>query len=505
MTSSNSGAQAPPASSLALPNDLGSTRLFSLDVIRGIALLGILIVSIWQFGGFTNNRQVFYRAGTHGGNYDLLSIVTILFEGKMRGLFALVFGAGIILFMTRKNHPSNLSVPDLFIKRNMWLLLFGIFNGVALLWPGDILFHYGVMAILLFGFWRMSPRGLLIASLLVMLIYCGKTYWNYCDDQKAYNKFLAVKKVEKKFEQDSIANFRKDSALGIRKDSLTSPAKDTLNTKGLKDSTAKRVKTDTLTTEQKKHKDEWEGLVKTIKFDSTGDARENKSMRNNSYAKVWNHLLPRVQNRESYWLYQTGIWDIGSTMLLGMALLGFGFFGYNIPVRKYLLIAIPCLIIGLLLAILRNYNLDLKYIDYEKYIGSHALPPNLFFPIERMLLVIAYASLAIVLLRINILGRIWRTLATVGRMAFTNYFLQTILCTVFFYGYGFGNFGRLPQVQLYFVVAELWLIQIVFSVLWMRYFTMGPVEWLWRWLTYGKKLPFRKTPTTSAKENTIID
>jgi uncharacterized protein len=506
MISSNSGTQPPAAPTLSLPNDMGSARLFSLDVIRGIALLGILIVSIWQFGGFTNNRQVFYRTGTHGGNYDLLSFVTIVFEGKMRALFAMVFGAGIILFMTRKNHPSNLSVPDLYIKRNMWLLLFGIFNGVVLLWPGDILYHYAIMGILLFGFWRMSPRGLLISAILAMLIYCGKTYWNYSDDRRAYHKFMAVKKVEKKFEQDSIAKFKKDSVLGIKKDSVTPPVKDTLTPSNIKDTTAKPVKTDTLTAEQKKHKEEWEGMVKSAKFDSTADARENKAMRKNSYAKTWNYLLPRVQNRESYWLYQTGIWDIGSTMLLGMALLGFGFFGGSIPVKKYLLIAIPCLLIGLSLAIFRNCYMDLKLADYEKYIGNHALPYNFFFPIERMLLALSYAALAIVLLRINILGRIWRMLATVGRMAFTNYFLQTILCTIFFYGYGLGNFGRLSQVQLYFVVAELWLIQVVFSVLWMRYFTMGPVEWLWRWLTYGKKMPFKKTVVESSeKENTKLD
>ena len=62
-----------------------SSRIFSLDVLRGVALLGILVVSIWEFGGFIQNEQTFYRQGTHsGGNYKLLTAISILFEGKIK-------------------------------------------------------------------------------------------------------------------------------------------------------------------------------------------------------------------------------------------------------------------------------------------------------------------------------------------------------------------------------------------------------------------------------------
>jgi uncharacterized protein len=480
-----------------VPGDDSQSRIFSIDVLRGIAVLGILVVSIWEFGGFTANKQTFFRTGTHGGNYNLMSFVSIVLEGKMRALFALVFGAGIILFMTKKDHPSNLSTPDLYIKRSMWLLLFGILAAVVLLWPGDILFHFGVIGILLFAFWRMSPKGLFIAATIATLIYCGKNYWNYTDDRKAYNKFLAVKDVEKKFEKDSIEKYKRDSTLGLNKKDSAKTILATNSVKGSKDSLAKTLKTDTLTKQQKKDKEAWEGIVKTAKYDSTADGKENKAMRAVSYPKVWDHLLPRIQNKESYWLYRTGLWDISSMMLLGMALLGFGFFG-RFSAKKYLLIAIPCLVAGLLLAWFRNHCFDARLADYAKYLDQHKIPYNLLFPVERFLLAIAYASLIMLLLRINFLNRIWRSLAAVGRMAFTNYFLQTIICTLFFYGYGMGYFGRLTQVQLYFMVLELWLIQIVFSVIWLRFFTMGPVEWLWRYLTYNKKLPLKKKAADSA-------
>jgi uncharacterized protein len=484
----------PQASGIAMTgNDIASSRIFSLDVLRGIALLGILVVSIWEFGGFTPNKQTFFRTGMHGGNYNLLSFVTIVFEGKMRALFSIVFGAGIILFLSKKESSSKYSVTDLYVRRMLWLMLFGIFNAVVLLWPGDILFQYSVLGILLFPFWRMSRKGLLAAALITTLIYCGKNYWNYTEDQKAYNKFTAVAAVEKKFvAADTVVKKKIDSLLKVQ-------STDPLSGKLADDPLLLKNKNDTLTKEQAKDKQAWEGLVKGMKYDSTADKKENKEMHSTSYTKTWDHLLGRSQFKESYWLYRTGIWDIGSMVLLGMALLGFGFFGNSYSVKKYLLIALPCIIAGLLLAWFRNHCQDLKLADYAKYMDKNGIPANQFFPVERFLLAIGYAGFIMVLIRIKILNWLWRTLATTGRMAFTNYFLQTIICTIFFYGYGMGYYGTFSQAKLYFMVAEVSLIQIVFSVIWLRHFTMGPVEWLWRYLIYLEKLPFKK----KQKETTI--
>jgi uncharacterized protein len=148
-----------------------------------------------------------------------------------------------------------------------------------------------------------------------------------------------------------------------------------------------------------------------------------------------------------------------------------------------------------LLAWFRNHYYDIKLADYAKYIDKNFIPFNQFFPVERLLLAIGYSSLVMVFLRMNFLNWLWKSLAASGRMAFTNYFLQTIICTIFFYGYGMGYFGRLSQAKLYFMVAEVSLVQVVFSVLWLRHFTMGPVEWLWRYLIYKKKLPFKRKGT----------
>ena len=488
------------------------SRVFSLDVLRGIALLGILIISIWRFGGFSGNEQTQLRAVHRGGNDQLFAAVSILFEGKMRALFSLVFGAGIILFMSRARHPSDLPAPDLFIRRQMWLIAFGIFNAVVLLWPGDILFHYGVLGILLFTFWRMSPRQLIIAALVAVLIFCGKNYWNYNDDRQAHKKYLAIKEVEKKFSKDSIDRFRKDSIWVLGQGNSVKNAvvplvdstnmnkgKDTIIRKLQNDSLAKEAKKDTLTKKQKTDKQKWEDIVKSTKYDSAAVKMDIKAMRA-GYGKIWNHLLPGTQFFEASWLYTTGIWDIGSMMLLGMSLYGFGFFSGKYSIKKYLLIAIPALLLGLLLAWLRQQWLHEKAVDYARYVTNMKIPGNQFFPVERMLLVVAYASLLMIFIRARVLNRLWKALAATGRMAFTNYLMQTIVCTLFFYGYGMGNFGRLSQLQLYFVVLEIWMVQVIFSVVWFRQFNIGPLEWLWRRLTYGKWLPIRKENQQSASK-----
>jgi uncharacterized protein len=77
-------------------------------------------------------------------------------------------------------------------------------------------------------------------------------------------------------------------------------------------------------------------------------------------------------------------------------------------------------------------------------------------------------------------------------MAFTNYLLQTILCTTLLYGHGFGLFAQFERTQQMGVVLAVWVIQLILSPLWLARFRFGPFEWLWRSLTYGSLQPFRR-------------
>ena len=85
-----------------------------------------------------------------------------------------------------------------------------------------------------------------------------------------------------------------------------------------------------------------------------------------------------------------------------------------------------------------------------------------------------------------------RRLGAVGRMALTNYLTQTVLMVLFFYGVGLGRFAMLERLELYYVVAVVWSLQLALSSLWLERFRFGPAEWLWRSLTYWKIQPMRR-------------
>jgi uncharacterized protein len=77
-------------------------------------------------------------------------------------------------------------------------------------------------------------------------------------------------------------------------------------------------------------------------------------------------------------------------------------------------------------------------------------------------------------------------------MAFTNYMLQTIICTTIFYGHGFGLFGHVERVGQIGIVFAVWALQLAISPIWLRHFRFGPLEWLWRSLTYLTFQPMRR-------------
>jgi uncharacterized protein len=87
---------------------------------------------------------------------------------------------------------------------------------------------------------------------------------------------------------------------------------------------------------------------------------------------------------------------------------------------------------------------------------------------------------------------LFKMMRPVGQMAFTNYLTQSFICGVFFYGVGFGMYGQLPRVQVYYFVLAVWVLQIIWSNIWIYYFQFGPLEWLWRSLTYWKRQPIRR-------------
>ncbi|GAB3318479.1 DUF418 domain-containing protein [Larkinella ripae] len=436
-------------------------RIPTLNILRGLAVLGILLISILRFG-LTEMQVGQLIAGPQGGNYWLLIIAHVLVEHKMRALFSLLFGAGLILFLTKAKKPGGLAVPELFLRRQLWLMAFGLVNALILLCPNDLLFQYGVAGILLFPLHRLSARALLVGALVTGLFFSGKSYWNYAEQQQKYQKYAKVVALEKK---------------------------------------NKKVK---LTDEQKADKSDWESVTKWRAYDAKTVQADITSMRSD-YATVWNFLMEPLQSLQSYAFYRRGIWDVLSMMLLGMALLRWGFFTGGLTTGRLAILGVGGLVIGQTLAWAALPSYELQIGNFTELHRSGTLPwSELVQPFERGFSVVGWAGLVVWLYRLGVGAGLWRTLGAVGQLALTNYLMQTVFGTVFFYGYGLGYFGSLPVYKLYLVVAEIWLLQLVFSVVWLRYFHLGPAEWLWRSLTYGEKPPFRRSEPVAAASQTAV-
>jgi uncharacterized protein len=99
------------------------------------------------------------------------------------------------------------------------------------------------------------------------------------------------------------------------------------------------------------------------------------------------------------------------------------------------------------------------------------------------------------------LSAVMRTFSAVGQMALTNYLTQSLICMFVFTGAGLGLYGHLERHELYYVVAAIWAVQIIWSPLWLRRFRFGPCEWVWRSLTYWQRQPMRnEVALTSAPQ-----
>lgn len=176
------------------------------------------------------------------------------------------------------------------------------------------------------------------------------------------------------------------------------------------------------------------------------------------------------------------LWGI---MTAGMGLTRLGFLTGERKTGFYLVLACVLIPLGLVTTIPAYLGVHSAFTQLPGFVWQSLAQP-IGVP-----LALGYASLIIAISKINLFKFISIPLAAVGRMALTNYFAHTLLCTTFFYGYGFGNFAQIEYPELWLVVAAVWAFNICFSLLWLRFFKMGPFEWVWRCLTYRQLVPIR--------------
>jgi uncharacterized protein len=192
-------------------------------------------------------------------------------------------------------------------------------------------------------------------------------------------------------------------------------------------------------------------------------------------------------------------WRCGGMMLLGMALLKWGFLDGRRPAREYAAIAATLIPIGLALAWYGTVALERVHFDMPGRTSA-----DLWNYAGAVLASVGYAALLILVVKRGVLGTVRRSLAAVGQMAFSNYLFQSVITAVIFLGWGLGFLGKVDYAQQLLVVVAIWTFQLVVSPLWLARYRFGPAEWLWRSLTYWKRQPMRRdTPSSPVSGGTV--
>ena len=435
---------APPAAAPVSDRE----RLKLIDALRGVALLGILLMNIPGFA-MPDYFSESFKSDPTNVNFWLSAVISVGFEGKMRALFGMIFGAGVLLFVSKKEQAGR-SVTGLFYRRMFWLILFGLIHAHLILWIGDILYLYGFCGMLVYLCRKVKPIYLVLGVPLVAVFdfTAGTLFYQHIRDKR-------IAYVEA-------------SAVAAENKPLTETQKDALA--------------------------QWRELEKTL-IPNREDAQENTRKMKSDYATVASHLRPLAWKIETI-ILPIEIWDSLALMLLGLALYRWGFLSGQWSNRDYAKVAAIGYGIGLPLATYSFYHSYLYSPNLEASLRRMELVPiewvRLIYPFQRIFLVMAHVAAIILLYKANYAQTLFRSLEAVGQMALTNYIMQSVICTFFFFGYGLNYYAELEFYQIYFVVLAVWIVQLIVSPIWLRFFLFGPLEWVWRSLTYWKMQPFMR-------------
>lgn len=394
-------------------------RIISLDILRGFAVLGILIMNIISFSMPEANYLNPMAEGRLTGIDEWAFIISQLFASqKFMSLFSILFGAGVVLMTSRMEQQGG-SPAKRHYFRNFWLLLFGLFHAYVL-WYGDILAPYAICSIWVFLFRNKSPKTLFIWAGVFYVItsglslFSGLTLPNWPTEQ--ITEFCAG----------------------------------------------------------------WTPSAEAL-------AEEKAAYRGSWLEQMPKRMETAIGLQTFIFLFNLG-WHITGLMLVGMAL-------YKNKVltaersrsfyRRLMAVGFGLgLIIGII-GLIQNYAQDWS-CEYSFFIGSQF---NFWGSLPMAL---GYVGLLMLLCKSRIVNTLKKWLAPVGRMALTNYLLQSVIATFIFYGHGLGLYGKISRAEQWLFVLGIWAFEIVFSRWWLKRFKFGPFEWLWRSLSYWKIQPLKK-------------
>lgn len=390
-------------------------RILSIDIVRGVAVLGMLILNIQSFSMVS---AAYINPTAYGDltglNKTAWIVSHVLADQKFLSIFSILFGVGIILFSDSVEKRGYRPVR-FYYRRLFWLFTFGLIHAY-LFWQGDILVAYAVCGALAFLFRKLSPWVLLILGIMIIWV-------------PSFNYWLFGRSMEM-WPNEAIESI----------------------------------------------KDSWAPSNEIID-------REITALTGGLAAQLkWR--IPQTFAMETFiFLIWIG-WRVLGMMLIGMSFFKLGIFSVGLSKKFYSLLSLITLCIGYILIIIgvnKNFAADWS-VEYSMFFGWQ------WNYVGSIFVAVGYVALIMLLTKYSKMT----LLAKVGKMAFTNYLLMTLICTTLFYGHGFGLFGTVERLQQLLIVVIIWVFLLAFSWFWLNKFYFGPAEWLWRFLTYGNKPPFKK-------------
>lgn len=391
-------------------------RFESLDVLRGVAILGILMLNVQAFL-MAPNAYIYPPAhmDISGANATSWFIANVFFEQKFITIFSALFGAGMLLMVGDKPDASR----KLHFNRMRWLLVFGLIH-LFVFWFGDILTTYAIAGFIIVFFRQMSATKLIVWGLIWITI-AGILMVGLIGSFALIPEEAGMTPVDlgMAYSDERLADIVGAYQAGF----LQSRLENVINAAG--------------------------GLT--------------------------------------FGLLMFGGRIVG-VMFIGMALFKLGFLTARWSVVSYVISAAIGLGLGLPLAWFGashalEVNFDLAQLWV--HVGGNF--------IASLLVAFGYASVVMLICKAPVLKIIRYPFACAGRMAFTNYLSQTfIMVFISVGGIGLGQFGQLERFEQVQLVIAVWVFQLIFSMIWLQLFRMGPLEWLWRSLSYGKVQPIMK-------------
>ena len=406
------------------------TRIRSLDVIRGVAVMGIFSVNVVAFAmifpAYFNPNAY---GGTTGENFAIWLANYVVIDGKMRSLFSMLFGASMLLVIERAGVAGR-SEARTHYARMVVLLLFGLIH-FYFIWHGDILALYALVGMVAFFFRKCATKTLLIWAgclmLATTLMFGGLSYQMRTLDLAAHAP----------------------------------------------NATARQVK-------------QYGDLISFAARPAARDAEETRLAQGTVAARA-QHMLTKRGGEPFGSVMGFGLPTL-ALMLFGMAGYRSGFLTGEWSDPRYRRIAIATLASGGLVTLglglwvaSSNFYIPLIFFAFIAIGG----------PIQ-LAMAVGFAALIILLSRSG--GALSDRFGAVGRTAFSNYLGTSILAALIFYGDGLGLFGRVSRFEAWLVVPLVWAIMLLWSKPWLDRFAFGPLEWAWRSLARLTVEPMRKSP-----------